>query len=51
MKTEHSQSFQESLSTDNSALVHSVLRAHSPDTGIEHITSQIHFPRSHYAVP
>jgi len=35
--------FQESLSTDNSVLIQSVLCVHSPDTGLEHSTSQIRF--------
>jgi len=30
MKTEHSQEFQESLTRDKPALVHSVLQAYSP---------------------
>jgi hypothetical protein len=32
--------------TDISALTHSVLWAHNPNTGLEHSTSQIHFTRS-----
>lgn len=46
MKTEDSQLFQESLSTDNFAFIYSVHWARSPDIGFEHSTSQIHFSYS-----
>jgi hypothetical protein len=46
MNTEHLPEFQESLSADISELIHSVLQAHGPDTGLEHSTSQIRFPCS-----
>jgi hypothetical protein len=46
METEHSQQFQELLSTNNSAFVLSVQRAYSPDSGLERSTSQIRFTRS-----
>ena len=43
MKTEHAQ---QSLSTDNSPLIHSVLQAHNTDTSLEYNTSQICFTSS-----
>jgi len=37
-------------STDNSVLIYSALRAHSPDTGLEHSTSHIGVTRSTHSV-
>ncbi len=43
MKTKHSHKCQESLRSDNSAPIHSVLRAHTTDTSLERSTSQFRF--------